>query len=121
MKYRPPIIIIGMHRSGTSMLTRFMTDLGVFMGKDKSENDESLFFQNLNRWLLFQMGASWDFPEAVNSLNPEFVKNAAHATKLRLKSIPTYKYLGIGRYLANKNIAKNSKIWGWKDPRNTFV
>ena len=67
---RPPVIVIGMHRSGTSMLTRFIQDLGVFMGKDLSENDESRFFMNLNRWILFQAGASWDVPEGHRSYGP---------------------------------------------------
>ena len=31
-----PIIIIGMHRSGTTMLSRQLEALGVFMGKKKT-------------------------------------------------------------------------------------
>ena len=31
-KGRPPIIILGCPRSGTSILTRMLIDLGVFMG-----------------------------------------------------------------------------------------
>lgn len=39
-----PVIIIGMHRSGTSMLTRVLQRAGLFMGEHREENDESLFF-----------------------------------------------------------------------------
>ena len=118
---RQPIIIVGMHRSGTSMLTRFINDLGVFMGTDKSENDESEFFQKLNRWLLFQVGAAWDLPEPTSNLDDNFVKNASKMTSNRLNSIWSFQYLGLKRYLVHRGIANISGHWGWKDPRNTLL
>lgn len=45
MKYNlSPILIIGMHRSGTSMITRKLESLGLFLGNEKDENDEAFFF-----------------------------------------------------------------------------
>ena len=41
---RPPIVIIGMHRSGTSIVTRMLEQLGLFVGKKKDMNHEALFF-----------------------------------------------------------------------------
>jgi len=41
---RPPIVIIGMHRSGTSIVTRMLGQLGLFVGKKKDMNHEALFF-----------------------------------------------------------------------------
>src|SRR5699024_9625556 len=43
-----PIIVVGMHRSGTSLLSRVLSDIGVFMGNDLSINHESSFFQKIN-------------------------------------------------------------------------
>ena len=67
-KCNQPIIIIGMHRSGTSMITRFIEDSGVFIGKKNKmgPNSEAFFFQKINEWLLYQKGASWD---STNNLN----------------------------------------------------
>ena len=41
-----PIIIIGMHRSGTTLLSKLLEKCGVFMGTKKEENNESIFFLN---------------------------------------------------------------------------
>jgi len=52
MKPHSPIIIIGMSRSGTSMLTRMLDELGLFVGKKLTKNHEALFFRKINDWLL---------------------------------------------------------------------
>ncbi len=118
---KPPVIVIGMHRSGTSMLTRFIQDLGVFMGKDLSENDESRFFMDLNRWLLFQAGASWDIPKAIDHMDPVFVERSADLAKRRLGSVLSWQYLGFSRFLRHRNVCNLRESWGWKDPRNTLL
>ena len=71
MTARPPIIIVGMHRSGTSLVTRLLEQLGLFVGCEKDENNESLFFQELNDWILCQAGATWDNPLATEWLIEE--------------------------------------------------
>ena len=48
LENKEPIIITGMHRSGTSLLTNFLSDCGVFMGKSLDGNYESVFFQRIN-------------------------------------------------------------------------
>lgn len=40
----PPIIIVGMHRSGTTMITKMLENLGLFVGDQKEINNEALFF-----------------------------------------------------------------------------
>ena len=70
---RPPVIFIGMHRSGTSMLARLLEELGMFFGAVKDQNNEALFFQGLNEWLLGQCGGRWDNPAAFNQ---HFWRNA---------------------------------------------
>lgn len=48
-----------MHRTGTKIITEMLEELGIFMGADKEQNNESLFFIQLNDWLLKQSSASW--------------------------------------------------------------
>ena len=52
MQKKQPIIITGLHRSGTSFLTRIMENNSVFFGESKDINQESLFFQNINSKLV---------------------------------------------------------------------
>src|SRR5438309_5657294 len=56
----PPIIVAGMHRSGTSLLARLLEIAGVCMGYRKDANFyESVCFLGANRLLLENLGASW--------------------------------------------------------------
>ena len=63
-----PIIIIGMHRSGTTMLSRQLEALGVFMGNKKESNHEATFFLGIDSWLVTQCGGAWDNPQAIRYL-----------------------------------------------------
>ena len=62
MTARPPIIVLGAHRSGTSALSRVLDELGVFVGSRLDSNHESWFFLRLNVWLLSRCGGRWDHP-----------------------------------------------------------
>ena len=59
-----PIIITGMHRSGTSLLSSKLSEMNVFMGIYQDINNESLFFQRLNRWMMNHIESSWDDPKS---------------------------------------------------------
>ena len=61
----PPLIIIGMHRSGTSMVTRMLQGAGVFTGRRLEMNGAARFFQRINRWLFHLNRATWDHPRPV--------------------------------------------------------
>ena len=119
---RPPIIFIGMHRSGTSMLGGLLEQLGLFVGVSKDENNEALFFQKLNDWLLQQSGANWDRPLPVHDLwaaEAALPWTAKYIWTL-LCSPRAVQFLGVRRYFSGGIEALNSP-WGWKDPRNTFT
>lgn len=57
-----PVIILGVHRSGTSLLTRMLEQLGLFVGNDLQGDHESLCFISINNAFFEKKGASWDKP-----------------------------------------------------------
>ena len=96
---RDPVIFIGMHRSGTSMLGRLLEELGMFFGSLKDENNEALFFQDLNEWLLGQCGGRWDNPATFNKYfwrNDEAVKWTELYIRNLLASPRFIQFLGRG-------------------------
>jgi hypothetical protein len=119
---RQPIIFIGMHRSGTSMLGRLLENLGLFAGTRKDENNEALFFQEINTWLLGQCGARWDVPAASSYLwrNEKTLPWIETYIRNLLDSPRSIRFLGVQRYLAG-GLKSLDLPWGWKDPRNTFT
>lgn len=118
-----PIIIIGMHRSGTSMISRILEQLGLFVGRRTGENNEALFFLELNNWLMRQCGGAWDNPEPLKRLVEE--KEVYELLTSYLKNIVasprSIQYLGLANYLKHKSPENLAVPWGWKDPRNTFT
>ena len=118
-----PVIFIGMHRSGTSMVGRLMENLGLFSGTRKDENNEAEFFHWLNKWLMAQCGARWDMPRATQYLweNEEVWDWIDDYLRYLLDSPRAIQYLGFRRYLSTRGITRLNIPWGWKDPRNTFT
>jgi hypothetical protein len=118
-----PIIIIGMHRSGTSMITRMLENLGLFVGKRKEENHEALFFKRINNWLLKQSGGAWDYPDPIRKLlNNADVRAVVVNYILHAMQTPRVaSYLGWDKYIHYHTPANLNIPWGWKDPRNTYT
>jgi FkbM family methyltransferase len=117
-----PIIVVGMHRSGTSLLSRVLSDLGVHMGGDLSINHESLFFQKLNVKVFDELGRRWDNPPEVKSLleNETYTENIVSFFKRNLSKAHFKQFLHPFRDL---EALENDGIgaWGWKDPRNVYT
>lgn len=116
-----PVIIIGMHRSGTSLLSRILEKAGIFMGVKKDENNESLFFLKFNDWILKQANATWDNPYNYTLVDEDFKNLMADLAKKYIKSFRRIEYLGLKRTLKYKSLEELDFLWGWKDPRNTFT
>lgn len=118
-----PLIIAGMHRSGTSVLASVLNELGLFTGARLEENHEATFFLSLNNWLLRQAGAAWDHPEPFEAfLRYSDLVDARAAQLARILTTPrAAEYLGVARYLRHRDVAKLNVPWGWKDPRNTYT
>lgn len=123
MTARPPIIVIGMHRSGTSMITRLLEELGMFMGWRKDVNDEALFFLRLNEWLLAQTGHAWDNPPDAADWPGDAMLRQILCQGLRtaLPAVDAISYWGLRGVLAHRNPFGADFPWGWKDPRNTIT
>lgn len=120
---RQPVIFMGMHRSGTSMLGRLLESLGLFLGTRKDKNNEAIFFRQLNEWLMAQCGARWDMPEATHHLwgNGELLSWIEGYLRYLLDSPRAIQFLGLRRYFMTSGITGLAVPWGWKDPRNTFT
>ena len=120
----PPIIIIGMHRSGTTMLARQLEALGVFVGKRKEPNHEATLFLDIDLWLVGQCGGSWDNPQPIRYLleNKEIRAQVSDYIYRYLLSTPrAISYLGWQRYFRYKSPFAFDVPWGWKCPLSTFT
>lgn len=119
---KTPIIIIGMHRSGTSLLTRMLEKLDFFVGWKKDSNNESMLFKFINDWILIQSGGSWENPEPVKYLieNDNYRELVVNYINQVLQSRHAINYLGFWHFLKYRDIHNFPFVWGWKDPRNTY-
>src|SRR5262245_38950628 len=110
-----PVAIAGMHRSGTSMVTRLLNLCGLDLGPaeqlmepapDNPEGFwESMPFVHINEELLHSLNGAWDRP-------PEGMQDWAAAPELaayRERAAHLIGELGL------------KEPWGWKDPRNSPV
>jgi len=116
-----PLIIVGMHRSGTSMLSRYIDEIGYFTGVDKQQDNESEFFIDINTWILSQYNATWDNPTNYQFTNDHMDGLIQQAVVKRLNSFWLSKYLGASRYLKYRDISNFDFKWGWKDPRSSIT
>src|ERR1700733_10810901 len=119
---RDPVIFIGMHRSGTSMLGRLLEELGMFFGALKDENNEAMFFQDLNEWLLNQCGGRCDNPAPFNEYfwrSDEAVKWTELYLRNLLASPRCIQFLGARSTL--RGIGGLTMPQRSIDPRNTFT
>ncbi len=118
-----PIIIIGMSRSGTSMLTRMLSALGLFAGKKLTSNHEAVFFREINDWLLTQSSGGLEDPGSIKYLlqDTEARELFGEFIKFSMTTPHVISFLGFSNYLKYRTPQNLDIPWGWKDPRNTFT
>lgn len=100
-----PLIILGMHRSGTSCLAGAVEQAGVYLGEvskynqyNKKGNRENARTMQLNEEILIYNHASWDNPPHTLKWNKDHEKQ--------------------GKAIINDLIINcQSNYWGFKDPR----
>lgn len=128
--YRPakpamisPIIVLGMHRSGTSIISRSLESLGLFQGVRFEDNHESTFFLELNRSLIRHVHGWWDHPEPLHAFfkRPQAVEMTIARLAKTLCSIHAREYLGWKRLVRYRSMFNLPYPWGWKDPRTIFT
>ena len=117
---KPPLIIIGMHRSGTTMITKLLENLGMFFGHKKEINSESIFFHQLNRWIMVQSNSAWDNPLPAHFKNDFHNQNINRVLEAHLSGLGRHKYLGKKKLLKYRSLKNIDFDWGWKDPANTL-
>ncbi len=107
--------ICGMHRSGTSMITRLLNLCGMHLGGEdelmppQTDNPEGFWenvnFVEINDRILSLLGGSWWAPPNQSS---EWAETAA------LEPLANHAERLIARL-------KTHEFWGWKDPRNSLT
>lgn len=110
-----PVCVVGMHRSGTSMVTRLLHLSGLYLGEWEDyhriadDNTEGFWehkgIVRLNNNLLAQLGGGWDLPPVLEEgweqrADLQYLKEEAR------KIAATF---------------EGQEPWGWKDPRNTLT
>ncbi len=110
------ICVLGMHRSGTSLITGLLNLLGVYLGppehliEPQADNPKGFWeheeITKLNDEILAVLGGTWHEPPALQ-LGWE---GAAQLSSLRKRA----------RALIRQEFA-TSDIWGWKDPRTCIT
>jgi hypothetical protein len=115
-----PVVVIGMHRSGTRLLDEILGKLGVFMGADRQADGESVTFMLINEAIFQQCGTFWNEPMPVHYVlsDDSFL---AHATGMARGALKAHSrgYQGANSPLASAS--ESPPTFGWKDPRNTFT
>src|SRR5690606_6756805 len=118
---KSPLIIIGMHRSGTTMITKLLEKLGLFMGSNQEVNSESIFFHRLNQWIMVQSNSAWDNPVPAHFKSDFHHQNINRVLEAHLSGFGRYKYLGNKFFFKYKSLKQIDFEWGWKDPANTLT
>ena len=107
MSFSSPVLILGMHRSGTSCLAGSLEEAVLYLGGVNAEADFNKKGNRENRRvmehhdrILYRMGAAWDNPPLIDPVWTEEEKDT-------LKSL-------LSEY-------SDKQRWGLKDPRVLFM
>lgn len=106
-----PIIITGMHRSGTSLVARLLERGGMYIGGSwLDENDEALHFSRANRAMLGEgpyalRDYGWTAPKSEEFIGARrgYAERAAANTSAFFADL------------------REERVWGWKDPRTCLT
>lgn len=114
---RAPVLILGMHRSGTTMLVQLLTDLGFFAGAHLDPNAETWYLLRRNEWILRRAGGAWDHPTPC----VRFLRNPAIRGQVveLLKTDIEQRFSEFVRGGLGSSVLEGP--WGGKDPRLCFT
>lgn len=121
---RPPVIIIGAHRSGTTATARALELIGLRIGQDLDSHRESRALQKLHEDYLRRRGAAWHDPKPFLQWigTREGLQDCVSYLQTNVKHdfgrIFGYRRNPTG-ILLRLRIKLGAK-WGWKEPRTTL-
>lgn len=118
-----PVLVLGMHRSGTTLLTRILSRLGIFTGHTLLEGrHEPLYFLDLDDELLNIAHAAWDSPLNVNYFleNEDYKKRVVNFIRFRMTS-PRFVRSYVGLKNAWQFYGPQKCRWSIKEPRMTVL
>ena len=124
-----PLVVYGMHRSGTSLMVRLLADVGVHMGTWLSRDAEAVHFQRLNRRIYAAAGSDWATADGLlyRMRSEAFVTRQTELTRRRLFGNASFAGRRsaisgfFGRPLLDKIRQGGAVCWGWKDPRTSLT
>jgi hypothetical protein len=124
-----PLILLGMHRSGTSLTVRLLADLGLHMGSWLSRDAEAVHFQKLNRRIYRETGSNWGRVDGLvrAMASPDFVERQVAEMRHRLygDALLPGGLPAIAGFFGSDRRAEIERgevaPWGWKDPRTTLT
>jgi hypothetical protein len=105
------IVVLGMHRSGTSLTSNILNNFEIAMGENLTkygkDNPRGFFedeqFVRLNNKILYSAGGCWDNPPS-------------HSRIITLK-----KNKKLMKEIKELILSQQDKVWGWKDPVTTLT
>ncbi|MHA1748489.1 MAG: sulfotransferase family protein [Promethearchaeota archaeon] len=118
LNQQQPILICGMHRSGTSLITQMLFSCGLFLGdesdlmKAHSKDNPTGYWEDneivkFSENLITKLQGSWFNPKPF--YNPSWLLDI-DLEEEQQKAVEIL-----------EPIIKPDKIWGWKDPRTTIL
>jgi hypothetical protein len=108
----PPIVVVGMRRSGTTVLGYVLSGMGIGMGQSADRHLQALCLHAINNELPRTDQVSWLNPNALVALLSDsgFVGEVARLGERML-----------GREMGFFEGVQSGQLWGWKAPRTTLA
>ena len=117
----PPLIIAGMHRSGTSLVASLAAAAGVDVGERLVEADRANprgYFEDVD-FLSLQQRMLAESTPAYDGGHRDW--GWTESERLDRTRFPLYREPALAVIGAHRGIAGGGKPWGWKDPRTTLA
>jgi hypothetical protein len=101
-----PVLLVGMHHSGTSIFAEVLHRHGVFMGADMGHYESKFITQRINDELIMGGGPNWSH---IPILSVEYVMSKLDAARAEIERGLRKAYM--------RAAYDGQEPWGFKDPR----